>query len=98
MIANVLALDGFYFFVESLAQKTNMFVKHHIGNNQIIKSDSRAGVAESIPEPVIKQDSGKKSGTNNFRDNFDTLDMSRTCAIGEIKMSKTSRACLIFHN
>jgi hypothetical protein len=28
MIVSVLALDGFYFFVGSLAQKTNMFVKH----------------------------------------------------------------------
>jgi hypothetical protein len=35
---------------------------------------------------------------NNFSDNFHTLDMSRTGAIGQIKMFKKSRACLIFHS
>jgi hypothetical protein len=68
--------------------KTNMFVKHHIGNTQIIKSDSRAGVAESIPEPVIKHDSRKRNQVQTISEITSTLDMSRTCAIGEIKMFK----------
>src|SRR5258707_1307234 len=50
------------------------------GITKLSKVTPGLALPNRFPEPLIKHDSGKKSGTNNFRDNFDTLDMSRTCA------------------